>query len=170
MFGGQTITGATTIAMYTWAGDVDLNGVVDAVDYGTIDNWIQFPGTTGYTNGDLNYDGVIDAVDYGIIDNGIQLQGAPIPINPEPSATTVGRDRGARAGVAVGDRPGGCELARSPPSTRAAGLNPACTSGSLEPSYVLGAAAYRSGWRSPRLRFALGTRNTAKKWITWSTV
>ena len=67
--------------MYTWAGDVDLNGVVDAVDYGTIDNWIQFPGTTGYTNGDLNYDGVIDAVDYGIIDNGIQLQGPPIPVN-----------------------------------------------------------------------------------------
>ena len=81
VFAGQTITGATTIAMYTWAGDVDLNGYVDAVDYGTIDQWIQFPGTTGYTNGDLNYDGVIDAVDYGIIDNGIQLQGAPIPIN-----------------------------------------------------------------------------------------
>ena len=81
IFGGQTITGATTIAMYTWAGDVDLNGVVDAVDYGTIDNWIQFPGTTGYTNGDLNYDGVIDAVDYGIIDNSIQLQGPPIPID-----------------------------------------------------------------------------------------
>jgi hypothetical protein len=79
VFGGQTVTGATTLAMYTWAGDVDLNGYVDAVDYGTIDQWIQFPGTTGYTNGDLNYDGVIDAVDYGIIDNGIQLQGAPIP-------------------------------------------------------------------------------------------
>jgi hypothetical protein len=100
VFGGQTINGTTTIAMYTWAGDVDLNGYVDAVDYGTIDQWIQFPGTTGYTNGDLNYDGLIDAVDYGIIDNGIQLQGAPIPVNgagaggslsgvaavPEPSA------------------------------------------------------------------------------------
>ena len=47
VFAGQTISGTTTIAMYTWAGDVDLNGVVDAVDYGTIDNWIQFPGTTG---------------------------------------------------------------------------------------------------------------------------
>ena len=90
VFGGQTINGTTAIAMYTWAGDVDLNGYVDAVDYGTIDQWIQFPGTTGYTNGDLNYDGVIDAVDYGIIDNGIQLQGAPIPINPASSAAAAG--------------------------------------------------------------------------------
>ena len=85
--------------MYTWAGDVDLNGVVDAVDYGTIDNWIQFPGTTGYTNGDLNYDGVIDAVDYGIIDNIDPASGRAVPVNgckcerfsgvtavPEPSA------------------------------------------------------------------------------------
>ena len=87
VFAGQTINGTTTIAMYTWAGDVDLNGYVDAVDYGTIDQWIQFPGTTGYTNGDLNYDGVIDAVDYGIIDNGIQLQGAPIPMNGAPIAS-----------------------------------------------------------------------------------
>jgi hypothetical protein len=92
VWAGETISGTTVIAMYTWAGDVDLNGYVDAVDYGTIDQWIQFPGTTGYTNGDLNYDGVIDAVDYGIIDNGIQLQGAPmlIPGSPAAAATAAG--------------------------------------------------------------------------------
>ena len=90
LFAGQTVSGATTIAMYTYAGDVDLNGSVDAVDYGTIDNWIQFPGTSGYTNGDLNYDGVIDAVDYGIIDNTIQLQGPPLTVNPSaPAALTA---------------------------------------------------------------------------------
>jgi hypothetical protein len=79
VFAGQTITGATTIAMYTYAGDVNFDGLVDAADYGVIDNWVQFPGTDGYANGDLNYDGVIDAADYGIIDNTIQLQGAPFP-------------------------------------------------------------------------------------------
>ena len=78
-FGGVPVDSDDILIMYTWAGDLDLNGVVDAVDYGTIDNWIQFPGTTGYGNGDFNYDGVIDAVDYGIIDNGIQLQGPPMP-------------------------------------------------------------------------------------------
>jgi autotransporter-associated beta strand protein len=99
-FAGQTITGATTIAVYTYAGDVNFDGLVDASDYGIIDNYFQFPGTTGYANGDFNYDGIIDAGDYGIIDNTFQLQGSPIPMNgsgavaglsgvtavPEPSA------------------------------------------------------------------------------------
>ena len=80
VFAGQTVTGASTIAMYTYAGDLDFNGYVDVADYGVIDNWIQVPGTSGYANGDFNYDGVIDAADYGIIDNSIQLQGAPIPL------------------------------------------------------------------------------------------
>jgi hypothetical protein len=79
VFAGQTITGATTIAMYTYAGDMNFDGLVDAADYGVIDNWVQFPGSDGYANGDLNYDGVIDAGDYGIIDNTIQLQGEPFP-------------------------------------------------------------------------------------------
>ena len=77
---GQSVTGTTTLAMYTYAGDLNFDGRVDAQDYGIIDNWVQFPGTSGYVNGDINYDGVIDAADYGIIDNTIQLQGAPIPM------------------------------------------------------------------------------------------
>ena len=78
-FAGQTVTGVTTIAMYTYAGDVNFDGLVDGADYGTLDNWIQFPGTDGYANGDVNYDGVIDGADYGVLDNSIQLQGDPIP-------------------------------------------------------------------------------------------
>ena len=78
VFAGQTITGATTIAMYTYAGDLNFDGLVDGADYGTIDNYVQFPGSDGYANGDFNYDGVIDGADYGIIDNTIQLQGPPI--------------------------------------------------------------------------------------------
>jgi hypothetical protein len=83
VFSGQTVTGATTLAVYTYAGDVNFDGLVDASDYGIIDNYFQFPGTTGYANGDFNYDGVIDAGDYGIIDNTFQLQGAPIPMSGE---------------------------------------------------------------------------------------
>jgi len=79
LFMGQTVTGAMTIAMYTYAGDVNFDGLVDGADYGTLDNWIQFPGTDGYANGDVNYDGIIDGADYGVLDNTIQLQGAPLP-------------------------------------------------------------------------------------------
>jgi hypothetical protein len=89
IFLGQTVTGASTIAMYTYAGDVNFDGLVDAADYGVIDNWVQFPGTDGYANGDLNYDGVIDAGDYGIIDNTIQLQGPQIPGWDYPYASSA---------------------------------------------------------------------------------
>jgi hypothetical protein len=85
-FGGVSVIGSDVLIMYTYAGDLNLDGFVDAQDYGIIDNFVQFPGTSGYANGDINYDGVIDAVDYGIIDNTIQLQGPPIPTGADPSS------------------------------------------------------------------------------------
>ena len=94
VFAGETITGATTIVMYTYAGDMNFDGFVDAADYGLVDNYFQFPGSSGYANGDLNYDGTIDAGDYGIIDNTFQLQGAPIP----PSRQ-MGDEEDAQSGV-----------------------------------------------------------------------
>jgi hypothetical protein len=78
LFAGQTVSGRSIILKYTYAGDVNLDGMVDGADYGTLDNWIQFPGTDGYANGDVNFDGVIDGADYGTLDNSIQLQGAPL--------------------------------------------------------------------------------------------
>jgi hypothetical protein len=75
---GLTVDATTAIVKYTYTGDLNLDGLIDAQDYGVIDNWVQFPGTSGYASGDLNYDGVIDAADYGYIDNSIQLQGLPL--------------------------------------------------------------------------------------------
>ena len=77
-FSGVTVDGTSVLIKYTYAGDANLDGVVDVADYGAIDNWIQFPGTSGYWNGDFNFDGVIDVADYGAIDNSIQLQGPPL--------------------------------------------------------------------------------------------
>ena len=76
---GQTVTDTSTLAMYTYAGDMNFDGLVDGGDYGIIDNFFATPGSNGYANGDLNYDGVIDAGDYGIIDNTFSLQGPPLP-------------------------------------------------------------------------------------------
>jgi len=87
-FRGTSVAAGDVIVMFTYTGDVNLDGLVDGADYGTLDNWIQFPGTSGYWNGDVNYDGVIDGADYGVLDNTIQLQG-------EPFITTV-------AGSAIG--------------------------------------------------------------------
>ena len=77
-FSGQTADGSTVLIKYTYAGDANLDGVIDGGDYGIIDNFVQVPGASGYFNGDFNYDGVIDGGDYGIIDNNIQAQGAPL--------------------------------------------------------------------------------------------
>ena len=82
---GQTVDGDSTLVMYTYAGDANLDGTIDGGDYGIIDNFVQIPGASGYQNGDFNYDGVIDGGDYGIIDNNIQAQGAPL----SNSATVV---------------------------------------------------------------------------------
>jgi hypothetical protein len=75
LWDGVTIDATTVVVKYTWAGDLNLDGAIDGADYGTIDNYVQFPGTDGYANGDFNYDGIIDGADYGLIDNAIQLQG-----------------------------------------------------------------------------------------------
>jgi len=77
-FAGRSVADADMLVKYTYAGDVNLDGLVDAADYGIIDYYWQFPGTDGYWNGDFNYDGIIDAADYGYIDNSFQTQGAPL--------------------------------------------------------------------------------------------
>ena len=88
-FSGQTITGASTIAMYTYAGDANLDGTIDGGDYGIIDNFAQVPGADGYANGDFNYDGVIDGGDYGVIDNNNQAQGAPFPTSSAGASASL---------------------------------------------------------------------------------
>jgi hypothetical protein len=78
MYEGQVVDSTSVIVKYTYTGDANLDGVIDAGDYGIIDNYYQFAGTSGYSNGDFNFDGVIDAGDYGLIDNAYQMQGAPL--------------------------------------------------------------------------------------------
>jgi beta-glucanase (GH16 family) len=46
-FAGQIITGASTVAMYTYAGDANLDGTIDGGDYGVIDNNVQVAGESG---------------------------------------------------------------------------------------------------------------------------
>jgi hypothetical protein len=75
---GQTVDSTTILIKYTYAGDANLDGVIDGGDYGVIDNFVQVPNAFGYFNGDFNFDGVIDGGDYGVIDNNIQAQGTAL--------------------------------------------------------------------------------------------
>jgi len=67
------------IVKYTWNGDANLDGVVNADDYFLIDsNFI--PQAKGYQNGDFNYDGVINADDYFLIDSAFLGQSGPLGV------------------------------------------------------------------------------------------
>ena len=94
---GQVVTGADTLVKYTYIGDTNLDGAIDADDYGTIDFAVLVPGASGYYNGDFNFDGVINADDYGYIDFNILAQGPPL--------TTSGGGAAAAGAVAAVPEP-----------------------------------------------------------------
>ena len=75
---GATVTGDSVLLAYTYAGDTNFDGKLDADDYGTIDFAVLVPGSAGYHAGDFNFDGKVDADDYGVIDFNILAQDDPI--------------------------------------------------------------------------------------------
>jgi len=98
-FGGQAVDINSILVQYTWNGDMNLDGVVNADDYFLIDSgFIRQAG--GYRNGDLSYDGVVNADDYFLIDSAFLGQTGPLCVNsgeghrgavgvPEPGAMGV---------------------------------------------------------------------------------
>jgi Bacterial Ig-like domain/Right handed beta helix region len=73
-FGGQSVSDTDILVRYTFYGDADLNGTVNATDYTLVDNGFDF-GLTGWVNGDFNYDGKINGDDYSMMDNAFNEQG-----------------------------------------------------------------------------------------------
>lgn len=78
LWGGQTINGASTLVMWTYAGDANLDGTINADDYALIAFNDNIASATGYYNGDFNYDGDINPDDYSLIDFNLNAQGAAI--------------------------------------------------------------------------------------------
>ena len=78
-FGGVVVDETAVLAKFTYVGDANLDGQVDALDYERVDLAIGNTGVFGTAQGDLNYDGNVDALDYEQIDlnigNGV---GAPL--------------------------------------------------------------------------------------------
>ena len=105
-FMGQSIAPTSTIVMYTYGGDTNLDGKLDADDYGTIDFNVLLPqAVDGYYNGDFNYDGIVNADDYGVIDFNILAQTTPFPTGDASVAAggvTAVPEPGALSLLAVG--------------------------------------------------------------------
>ncbi|WP_428937803.1 beta strand repeat-containing protein [Fontivita pretiosa] len=75
--GASGLTESAVLVKFTYFGDADLSGSIDATDYSLIDN--GYVNTlTGWINGDFDYSGVIDATDYALIDNAYVNQAGPL--------------------------------------------------------------------------------------------
>ena len=72
LFAGQTINGNSTVVMYTYGGDADMDGDLDGDDYFYLDsNVLQSETVFGWHQGDFNYDGRLNGDDYFILDSNI---------------------------------------------------------------------------------------------------
>ena len=58
-FASQSVTDTDVLVSYTFYGDANLSGHVDASDYSLIDNG-YLNDLTGWYNGDFNYDGIVN--------------------------------------------------------------------------------------------------------------
>ncbi len=67
-FAGEAVELNAILVRFTWNGDANLDGIVNADDYFQIDSGYILQ-ATGWYNGDFNYDGVINADDYFLIDS-----------------------------------------------------------------------------------------------------
>ncbi len=89
--------------MYTYAGDANLDGKINADDYFQIDSHYNKTADSAksYLDGDFNYDGKINGDDYFLIDMNFHAQGAAFsasePVSlagiqavPEPAMTGLG--------------------------------------------------------------------------------
>jgi hypothetical protein len=95
--GGQAVPASSVLVKYTYYGDADLNGKVDADDYFRIDSNYNKSGDAvkKWVNGDFNYDDQINGDDFMLIDQayagqGLALSVAISGVNAVPEPASIG--------------------------------------------------------------------------------
>jgi hypothetical protein len=91
-FAGQPLGVGDILLKYTWNGDADMSGQVDADDYFQIDSgFASAGGLTGWRFGDFDYSGAVDADDYFLIDSAFAGQTSILGglVVPEPAGTAL---------------------------------------------------------------------------------
>ncbi|HEV8604718.1 MAG TPA: DUF3466 family protein [Tepidisphaeraceae bacterium] len=85
---GETLNTNMVLVVYTYDGDVDVNGTINADDYAVIDQgYIQQ--LTGYRWGDVNYSGgAINSDDYFSVDRAFSVQVETLAIGIQPQAAS----------------------------------------------------------------------------------
>jgi hypothetical protein len=65
-FMGQKVDSTTLLLSYTFAGDANLDGVVNALDLNSLASHFD-ESTQSWTDGDFNYDGVVNLLDFNTV-------------------------------------------------------------------------------------------------------
>jgi hypothetical protein len=91
-FDGQSVDLNSVLLKFTYTGDSDFDGDIDADDYAHIDAGFA-GGLSGYANGDYDFSGSINSDDFFIIDRAFFNQSTPLAVAsasvsavPEPAA------------------------------------------------------------------------------------
>ena len=91
-FDGQSVTGANVLVRYTYSGDANLDGVVNALDFDALaTNFGAASGKVWY-QGDFNYDGFTNTQDFMLLaSNFNQVLPAPVlaSLVPEPTSMWI---------------------------------------------------------------------------------
>jgi hypothetical protein len=92
-FDGQAVSGANVLVRYTYSGDANLDGFVNALDFNSLAS--NFGNATGkvWTQADFNYDGMTNTLDFNSIATNFNLA-LPSPsafsrLVPEPVMTAL---------------------------------------------------------------------------------
>ena len=78
-FDGQAVDGTAVLLRYTLAGDLNLDGAVNTLDFTTLANNFGASGSL-WQQGDFNFDGVVNALDFNAIATNFGLFQASPPL------------------------------------------------------------------------------------------
>jgi len=89
-FGGVSVGPNDAMVMYTYAGDANMDGKVNADDYFQIDSHYNKSADSDklWINGDFNYDGKFTGDDYVLIDAAFAAHGSQFPSAPALGGVT----------------------------------------------------------------------------------
>jgi hypothetical protein len=95
---GQSADVNTILIRYTYDGDSDVNGLLDADDYARMDaGYANRAIAKGFYNGDLDYSGTVDSDDYFLIDRASATASAPLGGSVLQAASVSGTPAGESA-------------------------------------------------------------------------
>jgi subtilisin-like proprotein convertase family protein len=85
-FTGYSLSPTDILVKYTYRGDTNLDGLLDATDFNAVLSGLT-NNLTGWQNGDVNYDDIVNATDWSLFLSAYANQGAPFGNDPAPAAS-----------------------------------------------------------------------------------